>query len=92
MTETNLTGVFSGGLEEAPEILFLVEHVLSPFVHTVGQGEVGILQELLTGVDDDLLSVASNAGHPGGIFHPNVVHDEPQHKSQQLVHVLTRHQ
>lgn len=91
-TQTNLTGILSSGFEEAPEILLLVEHVLCPFVYTVSQGKVGILQELLTGVDNDLLSVASNPGHPGGILHPNVVHDEPQHQSQQLVHVLTCHQ
>lgn len=88
---TDLTGVLGGGLEEAAQVLFFIEHMLGALVNAVGQREVGVPQKLLARVDDDLLRVTGDAGHPWGVLHSDVVHDEPQYQAQQLVHVLARH-
>lgn len=88
---THLTCILGSGLQETPEILLLVEHVLRSLVDPLGQGEVSVLEQFLAGVDDDLLGVAGDAGHPRGVLHTHVEHDETQHQAQELVHVLTRH-
>lgn len=78
----DLTGVLSGGLQEAAEVLLFVVHVFGSFTDLLSEGKVRFAEELLAGVDDDLLSVAGNASHPRGVVHSHVSHDESQHQPQ----------
>lgn len=65
-----------------------MEHIIGPLPHPLSERQEGVPQQLLRTVDDDLLGVGRDAGHPGRVLVADVLFNEFQHVFQELVHVF----